>query len=177
MIFCEEYLSCGSATKAATIAGYSEKNAAKIGSQNLQKKPIKDYLDKRLKQIAKKLMINPDKIAVELSKIGFFDIRKLYNADGALKPVHEWDEGSAAAVMGVESYEEKTEAGEETIVVGVNRKVKIADKRAALVDLAKMLGYFAPERTVNKNINVNHNSAPLTAERMKEIDAELSANK
>ena len=49
--FCDEYLICGNATKAAKKAGYSEKTAMAIGNENLRKPLILGYIKKRQKEI------------------------------------------------------------------------------------------------------------------------------
>ena len=49
--FCEEYLISGNATDAAIKAGYSAKTANRIGSENLTKLDIKNYIDEKLKEI------------------------------------------------------------------------------------------------------------------------------
>ena len=43
--FCEFYVVSGNATEAATKAGYKEKNARFIGSENLTKVNIKEYIE------------------------------------------------------------------------------------------------------------------------------------
>ena len=43
--FCEYYVASGNATEAATKAGYKEKNARFIGSENLTKANIKKYIE------------------------------------------------------------------------------------------------------------------------------------
>lgn len=47
-IFVDEYLKCFNATKAALLAGYSEKTAYSIGQENLKKPEIKKEVDARL---------------------------------------------------------------------------------------------------------------------------------
>lgn len=42
--FCEFYVASGNATDAAIKAGYKEKNARKVGSENLTKTDIKAYV-------------------------------------------------------------------------------------------------------------------------------------
>ena len=49
--FCEEYLISGNATDAAIKAGYSVKTARSVGSENLSKPDIKNYIDEKLKEI------------------------------------------------------------------------------------------------------------------------------
>ena len=48
--FCEEYAISGNATDAAKKAGYSEKTAYSIGTENLKKPEIQNYLSIRSKQ-------------------------------------------------------------------------------------------------------------------------------
>ncbi len=43
--FCEFYVAMGNATEAAIKAGYKEKNARFIGSENLTKANIKEYIE------------------------------------------------------------------------------------------------------------------------------------
>lgn len=50
-MFADEYLKCGNATEAAIKAGYSDKSARFVGSENLTKPNIKFYIDKRRKEI------------------------------------------------------------------------------------------------------------------------------
>lgn len=49
--FCEEYLVSGNATDAAIKAGYSKKTARSVGSENLTKPDIKNYIDEKLKEM------------------------------------------------------------------------------------------------------------------------------
>ena len=49
--FCEYYVACGNATEAAIKAGYKEKNARKIGSENLTKMDIKAYVDELMQKL------------------------------------------------------------------------------------------------------------------------------
>lgn len=49
-VFIEEYLKCWNATEAALRAGYSERTAYSIGSENLSKPEIKDEIDRRVKE-------------------------------------------------------------------------------------------------------------------------------
>lgn len=58
--FCEEYLIDLNATKAAIRAGYSENSAQEIGSQNLSKLMIQDYISELNKKRAEKLKIDQE---------------------------------------------------------------------------------------------------------------------
>ena len=50
-LFCEKYILFSNATKAAKEAGYSEESARQIGSENLSKPYIKDYIEEKQKKI------------------------------------------------------------------------------------------------------------------------------
>ena len=52
-LFCEEYILDWNATRAAKVAGYSENTAQQIGSENLLKPLIKEYIEEIQKDIAK----------------------------------------------------------------------------------------------------------------------------
>ena len=54
-LFIAHYLKEPNATKAAIAAGYSEKNAFKMGSDLLQKTTISDRINKRFAKIVDKL--------------------------------------------------------------------------------------------------------------------------
>lgn len=49
--FCEYYVACKNATEAALKAGYSEKTARSIRSENLTKPDIKKYIDELNQEI------------------------------------------------------------------------------------------------------------------------------
>ena len=49
--FADEYIISGNATQAAIKAGYSEKTANRIATENLSKPVIKAYVDKRLAEL------------------------------------------------------------------------------------------------------------------------------
>lgn len=49
--FADEYLKCGNATEAAKKAGYSEQSARQMGTENLSKPSISEYIQQRQKKI------------------------------------------------------------------------------------------------------------------------------
>lgn len=52
--FCDFYLETGNATEAARLAGYSEKTANRIATENLSKPVIKEYMKLRLEELESK---------------------------------------------------------------------------------------------------------------------------
>jgi phage terminase small subunit len=67
--FIEEYLIDLNATQAAIRAGYSEKNADKIGSQLLGKTRVKEQIDKALEKRSNKLNLDAEWVLTRLMDI------------------------------------------------------------------------------------------------------------
>ena len=137
--FCEEYLIDLNATQAAIRAGYSERTAYSIAQENLKKPEIQEYIDKLVKEREKRTEITQDRVLKELAKLAFVDPRKFYDSEGKLIPVHDLDDDSAAALAGFEVIITNAE-NEKGLVV--TKKIKIADKKAALDSIARHLGMF-----------------------------------
>ncbi len=72
--FCEEYLIDLNATQAAIRAGYSEKTANRIASENLTKPDIQEYIQKRQKEGQERAEITRADIVDQLKTIGFADL-------------------------------------------------------------------------------------------------------
>jgi phage terminase small subunit len=151
--FCDEYLIDFNATQAAIRAGYSQKTAKEQAARLLTNVNLQQYLNGIQQKLAEKTGIERERIIAEYAKLAFFDIRKVLTVDGGLKQASEWDDESAAAIAGLESFDAKIkETGEK---YGTIRKIKVSDKRAALDSLCRVLGYNAAEkqRFVDKDDN------------------------
>lgn len=61
-LFCDEYLIDLNATQAAIRAGYSEKTARQIGTENLSKPAISEYIEKRMKEKEDALIAKQDEV-------------------------------------------------------------------------------------------------------------------
>ena len=67
--FADEYIISGNATQAAIKAGYKEKTANRIGSENLSKLDIKKYIDERLKEIESKKTATQQEVIEYLTSV------------------------------------------------------------------------------------------------------------
>lgn len=67
--FADEYIISGNASEAALKAGYSEKTARKIGSENLTKPDIKAYIDERMKKLEEEAIADQSEILKYLTRI------------------------------------------------------------------------------------------------------------
>ena len=67
--FADDYIKTGNATQAAIKAGYSEKSAAVIASENLRKPYIKEYIDSTLDKISNSKIASAQEIMEYLTRI------------------------------------------------------------------------------------------------------------
>lgn len=67
--FCDEYLIDLNATQAAIRAGYSEKNARNIASENMAKPNIREYIDARMAEKEKELIADQDEVLRYLTSV------------------------------------------------------------------------------------------------------------
>ncbi|MGT2774996.1 terminase small subunit [Streptococcus hyovaginalis] len=67
--FADEYIKTGNATQAAINAGYSEKTANRIASQNLSKLDIKSYIDAQMQELHKSNIMDAKEALSILSDI------------------------------------------------------------------------------------------------------------
>lgn len=143
-MFCHEYIVDLNMTQAAIRAGYSKTSAHDIGSENLKKPEIKKKVDALMAERAKRTEITADRVLNELAKIGFADVRRIFNdADGLLKP-SGIDDITAAAIQSIEvvsrpSAEVDEDGNREIEYV---HKIKLTDKKGALELLGKNLKMF-----------------------------------
>lgn len=67
--FCEEYLIDLNATQAAIRAGYSQKTANRIASENLSKLDIQEYIQERQQALSDKLNLSQEWVLERLKSI------------------------------------------------------------------------------------------------------------
>jgi phage terminase small subunit len=67
--FCDEYLIDLNATQAAIRAGYSEKRAAVIATENLRKPNIQEYMEKRMSEKEEELIAKQDEVLKYLTEV------------------------------------------------------------------------------------------------------------
>jgi len=142
--FCREYLVDLNATQAAIRAGYSEKTAYAIGSENLKKPEIVEALIELREELAQRPDIaTPEEVLAGYTRDIRFDPRKLYDESGILKDVKDLDDDTALAIAGFEISEKIAESngGQDTTCFR-NFKYKLPDKKANRDSLAKHLGLF-----------------------------------
>lgn len=157
--FVAEYLVDLNATQAAIRAGYSEKTARQVGSENLSKPDIADAIAIAQQERAERTGVTADMVIRELARIGFSDLRKVLSSGGSLIDPQEWDDDTAAAIASVEVVTLSGERGrdeEGNKIVERTHKLKVWDKNSALEKLGKHLGMF-----VDRHEHTGKDGAPL----------------
>lgn len=133
--FCREYHATGNATLSAKRAGYSEKTAASIGSENLTKPEILAEIERLKSEEHLRYRVTADKLVRHLSMQALADRRAMYDEHGNLRPPHEWPEDLAASLDGVKE-------GKDGDVVPVLLSRKVAQE-----SLSKHLGIYEADNT------------------------------
>ena len=163
--FVAEYLIDLNATQAAIRAGYSEKTAQQQGSRLLLNVKVQEAIAKGQNKTAAKLEITKERIVEELAKIGFSNMLDYMRAGTDGDPYLDFssltrEQAAALAEVTVEDF--KDGRGEDARDVR-RIKFKLHDKKGALVDLAKMLGFMVEkhEHTGEISLTVSQEDAEL----------------
>jgi phage terminase small subunit len=142
--FIAEYLVDGNATQAAIRAGYSKKTAHAIGFENLRKPEVAAAVETAQENLQEKLTIEAADIARELQRCGFANMQDFMSVGADGTPTLDWSklsrsQAAALAQVTVDSY---MDGGGKAAREVKSVKFRLVDKRAALVDLAKLLGFW-----------------------------------
>jgi hypothetical protein len=93
--FVEEFAIDCNATQAAIRAGYSQRTARQIASENLSKPVIQHAIRERLSQLSKRAEVDADQILGEIDTLSLSDVGELFDWDAEtlrMRPIREWPE-------------------------------------------------------------------------------------
>jgi phage terminase small subunit len=135
--FCQEYMKDLNGTKAAIRAGYSEKTANEQASRLLANVNVAQRVQVLKGEQIERVKVDSDEILRELMRLGYSDIRALYNENGTIKHPTEWPDDVARAVASVEVEELFEGSGENREWIGYTKKVKFWPKDRGLDLLGK----------------------------------------
>jgi phage terminase small subunit len=163
--FVDEYLVDLNATQAAIRSGYSPKTAEQKGYQLLHHPEIAAAISEAKAQRSERTEITADRVLRELAKIGFANMADYMRATLDGDPYLDFsnlsrDQAAALAEVTVEDFKEGR--GEDSRDVR-RVKFKLADKRAALVDLGRHLKLFTDkvEHAGTVQLNISSEDASL----------------
>ncbi len=142
--FVAEYLIDLNATQAAIRAGYSEKSAARISVELLNKTQVRKAIEKAQAKRTERTEITADRVVTELAKIAFADPRDLmeWGPNGlVLKDCRIIPDAAAAAVAEVSEGKD-------------GMKLKKLDKLKALELLGRHLGMFTDKVEMSGDLDI-----------------------
>jgi phage terminase small subunit len=157
--FCEEYVVDWNGTRAAIVAGYSEKTASEASYENLRKPQIENYIKEVRSNLSKATGITAISQLLEYKKIAYSNMANLKSDWTTFKKWEDLTEDEKATISEITHSEITIEEGVTKEVV----KVKTHDKIKALARIDKMLGYdiVEPEKeesnTGSLTINIGTN--------------------
>jgi len=183
--FIVEYVANANATRAAIAAGYSERSAHATGSDLLKLPEVMAEIERRKKAIETRVLgkyeVTRERIVAELAKLGFSNMADFTAFDDEGNPVLDFtdvDRDKLAAVKEITS-EVYTEGRGEDAQRVKRTKFSLYDKRAALMDLAKLEGHVVdrqqltganggPIQTVNAHVVASAELSPETRAKLRE---------
>lgn len=140
--FVDQYLVDLNATQAYLRAGYkcSEETARRNGHKLLTNADIQAAVAKRMADRAKRTEIDQDRVVLEIARLAFSDVRRLF--DGTrLKRMDEIDDATAAAISSVKVSTRQIGEGEVEHVA----EIKLWPKTSAIEMASKHVGLFGAD--------------------------------
>lgn len=141
--FCEEYLVDLCGRKAAIRASYAEKAAEAQASRMLKDPRIQRRIKELMAKRSKRVELDQDQVLKELARIGFSDVRRLFDEKGNIKDPSKWPKSLARAIASIEVDELYDYVDGRRVHIGQTKKVKFWPKVSALELLGKHLGMFS----------------------------------
>lgn len=155
--WCEEYLVDLNAAAAARRAGYSLHTAKQAGTENLAKPALQARVAELRAARSEKVQVDAERVLRELCLLGFSNMADFMVAqeDGtAFVDFSGLTRDKAAAIQEFVVEEFKDGKGEDARDVR-RTKFKLADKKAALVEIGRHLGMFNDKLNLDGNLTVS----------------------
>lgn len=162
--FCIEYLVDLNATQAAIRAGYSQKTAKDIASQNLAKLNIQARVTELKAERTKRVEINADYVLNRLVEIDQMDVLDILEEDGTLRPISNWPKSWRQFINGLDVSELSGQDGSSAVL----KKIKWPDK----VKNLELIGKHTQVNAWFKKDD-NNDSSQVIADSLKEIAQSL----
>lgn len=145
--FCDEYLIDLNATQAAIRAGYSQKTAAVIATENLRKPNVRDYIEKRLAEKEEALIAKQDEVLKYLTAV----MRRELSEHVVVTTT---EERSYYAPDDDGKMRKQTEKKEMPQIVEIPARLADANKAAELLGKAYTLFTDRVEQDVDMDLNI-----------------------
>jgi len=175
--FIEEYCVDLNATQAAIRAGYSRKSAHDSGYENLRKPVIASSIANYKAELAARTRMTKDDIVAEMENLARFSMANYLRIGQNGDPIIDLSACTRAhltALSEAETHDYVDGRGDDARDV---KKVKIkgTEKRAALMDLAKLRGDITEKSVVDLNVvsdaSIVERVRQMSDEQLREYDA------
>jgi phage terminase small subunit len=130
-------------SEAVRRAGYrvkDDQSACEIAYQLLQFTPVKEAVERESERQLQKVGVKTEMVLSRMARIGFADIRKIFGPNNTLLDVKDWPDDIVPAVAGVETFEEYQGKGEDRVLIGHTKKVRLWDPNPSLTNMARNVG-------------------------------------
>ncbi len=114
----------------------------------------------------KRLDLTAEQVLRELARIGFSDIRLLFDEHDALRPISTLNEQRAAMISAVDQDALFFGSGKNRQQIWVTKKIKLWDKVQALTTLARHFQLLEPKEESKRPLTIIITDAPTGGPRM-----------
>lgn len=90
------------ATKAAILAGYSEKTARQIGHENLTKPYIRDYIKSKSSKVLERFGVTQETVLEEIVRIAFSDVTDIFDENWKLRQKSSQETKGTSAIKSLQ---------------------------------------------------------------------------
>lgn len=149
-VFVQHYLTYGNKTEAAKAAGYKSRQAESAASRLSRNVKVAATLAAGRARIAERWDMTREKLGKELERIGFADMGHYLKVDPDGEPaldVSALEDGRSAALAEV-TVDQSTIGEGDKAITRKRTKFRLWDKRQALVDIAKLCGFWRERQEV-----------------------------
>lgn len=185
-LFCQKYLELGMNGTQAYLNVYKsvkkEATARTNASRLLTNANIQEYIRELQEKVEQKAIVSIEDIVKELYKIGFSNVKDLYDESGKLKEISTIDTNVASAISSIKVQQRagamnlslKKESKDKDLDVDIQhldewvKEIKFCDKLKALELLGKYLGMFKDEAPIINN-NIVNPYANLSEEELRKL--------
>lgn len=143
--FCHEWIVDFNATRAAKKAGYSEETAYSIGSENLSKPEIEQYIAFIRHNYEEESGVSKMRNLKELAKIAYTSIARLHNTWIERKDFKSLTDDQKSAIESIDTKTVTINFDDQTKEVEYV-KIKLFSKTDAIKTINEMMGYKEAEK-------------------------------
>jgi phage terminase small subunit len=139
--FCQQFVTDKNGKQAAIRAGYSKKTAEQQASRLLRNVKVKERIDELLAEATERAKLTVDDVINELKALAFWSIQDFISEGNTVNDLSLMDRELLKPIVGIKTKTTKFYIGD-IENVETTTELKLADKRATLVDLGRHLGIF-----------------------------------